>query len=514
MRRVFLLYFLWVICLITPGIGRAERPWGALKDFVNDRTHQYAMDFFIQGQPIRYAVDKEVTQEEKDIFVANFQKWPQETLKAIEKAGRQKEFKDILPLLRRPLVLEETDQNPNIILSLGEDGVCGDYADGCFSRAQNNAGVARIIVVKSDRDRFDHITLHEIGHYFGLGDQYEKARGNSHVEYSSAPYLGAVMLTAFNLSLSFDDIDGFINVLDLRLAQYNGGRFSERAQKGWKTLGSEGTNFYQESRTPNRKKIDSADYWGRGSNVLIFYQQGRVFAHMEPPDGAQLFDVAESTVIRDPNTGLISSITTLLDMTGVKEIYSLHLIPKGARWTRTFTYGEKHTLHIGDTKIDSLTIQISEEINEIPFRKFEARIYSSGSVEMRRIIDQTEVSVTISPYKMWDFGPLEDMIGASSYTLHETVKTRQVDPNTYVEKMKNIEVDFVIKNGKVKSVSSKEPQANLEEICRPNIRRIESFYENFYKPLFGFQTDKEQKQQIMENINKQINRQSVGSLKF
>ena len=247
MRRVFLLYFLWIVCLITPGLGRAEQPWGALKEFVEDERPNYAMDFFIRGEPLWYFVSEEISPEEEAIIIKNFQKWPQKILQHIEKAGREKEFKVIIPLLRRPLILKK-QLGVDITFGIKEEGFCGEKAAGCFISKKR-----LIAVVEPYRKYFERITLHEIGHFFGLADQYEAARDNSHAEYSSDvnKESGSVMLALGQMrsKITCDDADGFINVLDLRLAQYNKGKFSKRASKGWKSLCPESTNFYQKAMT-------------------------------------------------------------------------------------------------------------------------------------------------------------------------------------------------------------------------------------------------------------------------
>ena len=86
-----------------------------------------------------------------------------------------------------------------------------------------------------------------------------------------------------------------------------------------------------------------------------------------------------------------------------------------------------------------------------------------------------------------------------------------VNPAIRLVKTSNIEVDFVIENGKVKSFSSKETEPNLEKFCQPHIRYIESFYINFHRALFGpSEADLQEAQQTVKDIQTKLQKSIPG----
>ena len=81
-------------------------------------------------------------------------------------------------------------------------------------------------------------------------------------------------------SITCDDKDGFINLIDLRLSQRNRGRFSERARNGWWSLCKKTKNFYQEAKTHNRvEDIVTLDD-GR-KRITQYDKKGNVVRHSE-----------------------------------------------------------------------------------------------------------------------------------------------------------------------------------------------------------------------------------------
>ena len=334
MKRIFFLYCFGFLCVSAPYL-HAER-WGGMGDFVQNKTAPYAMNLLIDAVPIRYAVSDEITPREERIFWENMQKWPQTVLQTIQENKREDEFKDIVPLLARPLLLEQVEENPHVKLTIGHK-VCGSStALGCFSDPLSDTP-AQIVIERKGRALFKSVSLHEIGHFYGLGDQYKAGLFNAHEEYSSDVNTQQGSVMNEENSLTCDDVDGFINLLDLRLAQYNNHQFSVRAQNGWKTFCPDSENFYVESRTVNRRQtgyIVRDVPWHK--NLLIMsYDYGKANINMINRLAWTLpFYIEENSLIaRDEETGLITSVETLVRHRGDKPHW----------WKREFNYASgKH----------------------------------------------------------------------------------------------------------------------------------------------------------------------------
>lgn len=239
----------WLISLLVlNGFVHAEAPYGILVNAINDPS--YAMDFLLKGQPIRYKTGPDITPQEEKIFVNNFQRWPHEVLRWIENSGRENEFSDITPILRRGLRAEKNSSYDVLLLLDKQVQTDGGVAGGFVAHHPYHNNRATITVVSKFRDAFESVTMHEIGHYYGLADQY--GPDNADPAYSTHPSTlpDSVMQGGdyYNAYPSCDDADGFINFLDLRVFQRSG-YFSPRARKGWKSL-CEGSSMRYQNAQP------------------------------------------------------------------------------------------------------------------------------------------------------------------------------------------------------------------------------------------------------------------------
>ena len=234
--------------------------WGALKDLIADDSFTiFASDKLVRKQPIRYAVSEEISPEEEAAFVDNIRRWPDETREMIRRSGRGQEFADVTSILHFPLTLRKVTkaENPDIYLYIGESAQVDcklDEASGCFGTNKGTNEPPTIVIMREYIHQFDVISLHEIGHFWGLSDQYQESLNNSHPRYSTPPHpAGSVMSGNYAFHLSCDDADGLINVIDIRRAQYKKGVFSGRANAGWKSLCPESDYVYQRGEPINLK---------------------------------------------------------------------------------------------------------------------------------------------------------------------------------------------------------------------------------------------------------------------
>lgn len=537
MRRVFLLYFLWVICLITPGLGRAERPWGAMDTFVQDEHHKYAMDSLISHRTVFYNTTDEVTPTEEAAFIQALTAWPKETLQFIKNSKHKARFKDIIPLLEGSVSFQKTSQNPDITFGIGRSQKCGPGAAGCLITTTNQP--FEMFIIETYRgERFPSVTLHEMGHYYGLSDQYDhvQARYISSAEYSSDVNQKerAVMAddTVAGGHITCDDADGFINILDLRLAQYNKGKFSKRAKKGWKSLCPKNTNFYQEGRSITRKRADLLRYpkpsfmalknTGNGQvekgernfEMLRTYDKGRLEAEMlvALPDRTLLFDIEKDSVVtRNKKTGLITSIKTPLSVYEIErskaqDVYKNFTDYKPSNrqefWTRTFSYSKVQEEY--GRKL--FTLSVTDSIAGIPQGQFEISIAEDGWVGGN--------NTPISIYKNKYTAHLPSQEWKLRFVLDKDRNMEQFfiesrdEANKLSGTAKDSSLQAVIDGESAECSATKFPTEKCEEIAdywvayRNHLRNIKSFYQNFYDPFFNTKLDESKERKVLNDIKK------------
>lgn len=297
-----------LVCLLfTVGAPyvHAEQKWGVLRTAVENTD--FAIDKLLHQQPVIYDVSAEVSPQEENVFVHSLKQWPKQVLKVIEASGRADEFQDIVRLLReRTLTVSKRkqgdSQSPDIIFSTGVVSACPEGQLGCFKAVYPRT----LFVQKQPPEKFAGVTLHEVGHYFGLADTYDEKRSNADLTYSSDPSDFALMKSNSD-DIRFDDVDGFINLIDLRLFQQNGS-FPPRASKGWNSLDPDSSNRYWQAMTLNRRAFD---YWVDPGNASYIYhenvyREGRFRAHRSAVLGTEPFELMritqEDQVITDPVT--------------------------------------------------------------------------------------------------------------------------------------------------------------------------------------------------------------------
>ncbi len=302
------MYVLSLLCLVVPLSLQAADPWGLLNNLVSgEKSFVYAVDKVLADATIRYAVDSNVTPQEEQLFVDAIRRWPRETLNEIKRLYRTEEFPEIVPLLEREIKLEKTfSLRADIILRISNS--CREGSFGCFSEDNRT-----ITITPAYRHIFASTVLHEVGHYWGLSDQYEGERYNSHPNYSSDQNTeeGSVMNESDHLTC--DDFDGLINLLDFRLSQRRGS-FSKRVQDGWWGL-CPTPNFYQEINTVGRKELDRLIHSPIAGEARKYDSAGQMEQHAyllpaNPVSALTLFTVRKGDHIIYDMKGRIGMITS------------------------------------------------------------------------------------------------------------------------------------------------------------------------------------------------------------
>ena len=370
-------------------------PHAVLTTAAQDTTRTtYAMDFLISRRPIRYAVSESVTPEQEQSFTDSIKKWPQETARIIRESKRRSEFQDVLPIFQTKISLVRVDnaEKADVFLDIGAHVNCNDSV-ACF-REKGLLPYSQVLL--TDQVTYPEATmLHEVGHFYGLGDQYDGGRLNNHDEYSSNVNREekAIMQggRATNGQITCDDADGMINLLDLRRSKRNKGRFTWRANKGWASLCASSDNVYQQARTVTRTGDAYFTNGDSGSTLIsLEYKDGHLVRKIRASINSllQIFALApEDEVIRDPATHLVTQTQTRLR--------GLVIFPQSPQWQsdevtwkRQFTYqpvgsGEKRVL-----------VHVDEWLNETKMGEREMTITVWGDL-------LSDADLVLSPSCLW-----------------------------------------------------------------------------------------------------------------
>ena len=277
-------YISLFICLLLSLAVFAKAPGGLKEDYVdNPERPGYGLAKALLQEPIKYYVEETRSAKPKKgvapdyateavltrgisaqaAVVEGFNKWFSYTKETIEKAGRQAEFADIMPYLSRPVRLEKVS-NPDVadmsfVFATYQEmqRLCRGDAAGC------HWGVKIVVPYieytqagGDDWESTDATLVHEIGHFYGLGDDY-LGTYNKSLEYSTVGRTGK-NLTIMDMGhvMGCDDADTFINAIDFTLAYKNNWRWSERAIRGWKS-------FCDNNRFAEGKELDKPPLVGK-----------------------------------------------------------------------------------------------------------------------------------------------------------------------------------------------------------------------------------------------------------
>ena len=280
--------------------------------FVNGETVYY----YIQEDPIPEERQSENPQEQQDLLrneldkevvFANliktaFDTWPQDTINMIKDSDREKEFSDITPLLEQKVNLHKVGkkEEADIVFRFSDinnvEKKCGFNADGCMSITKSN----RIYIYtinpyipngksfEKRKNDVQSILIHEVGHYFGLSDQY-KSDYRTSKKHSTPNRIGkydSVMAASNDLHLGCDDADGFINLLDYTIA--NGDySYSARANYGWDSLCNKQKNGlgdqYEKIRYARAEMLNRPLEKDNIGCINQYDNNGNVIYHICPP---------------------------------------------------------------------------------------------------------------------------------------------------------------------------------------------------------------------------------------
>lgn len=278
-----------LLLLIFSSATLCAAPWGMTPDYENDRTGVgFGMSKIVSNQPVNYFIKQNAAQKprlkntnlddkirnsmnEQLVVINSFNAWFQYAAAQIKQSGRSAEFADIMPLLSGGVKLARavSEQQADIIIhfvTVSEMlNTCGSTAGGCHWG--NVITVPFLQYELADPENFESgeiqaTLIHEIGHFLGLADQYPHAN-NASIVYSTSHRVGSQQsIMDMKGSLDCDDADGLLNIMDWTLAQENGGKYSIRSQKGWKTFCPNDNTVYAKAKVLNKPdfKTDQCIY--------------------------------------------------------------------------------------------------------------------------------------------------------------------------------------------------------------------------------------------------------------
>lgn len=324
--------------------------WGIFEDYTI-RPNKYAFDKILNKEPINYYIfvedDKKPVEKNEDDYVdeyvkdlkniynaleenlktekiyGNFSKfienafdiWFDDTKDMIIKDGRKKEFNDIMPILnkntrlRRVRDLEKAD----IVFAFVYDikAYCPPSAGGCIAWKKHidrqPYAFVRVPNPQKNKEKISessvfHILTHEIGHYFGLTDQYYQETPRKGYTIYNNPRIGyknSTMGASHKIGLDCDDVDGFINLIDLSLSGGNINNFSARAQKGWSSFCNGKNKYFIDVNYKNATpfKATAADWVKTPFNsyglIVNYDNKGRILTS-RAGQNEYLFDYTET----------------------------------------------------------------------------------------------------------------------------------------------------------------------------------------------------------------------------
>lgn len=490
-------YLILSVFLFSPLSGLSA-PWGILEEAVSARD--YGVDKLLARESIRYAVSQEITPQEEQAFLSNLRKWPQETLKFIRKSGREQEFRDVVPVLEQKLTFEkvQTAKEADVSLEMNRSGLCRELAAGCFDPESH-----RIAIAPSQRDSLVDICLHEVGHYYGMGDQYEEARDKAHRNYSSNAndVQGSIMQYTDSTGgkITCDDADGFINLIDLRTSQ-NTGRFSSRSANGWKSLCSPKVT-YKKAKTLNRdydriqkdeQNEKSVQYDSEGNAVKEDWDSFLTDENLFP-----LFAVSPKDRIVSAAEGLVARVESYVGtpvcplpkqggpairefkyVQESKDIYKVHIrCLHGTKEVKKYSFPVVHDPEWTLFTDEKISAARPAQTIQFPFDGTYSLSVEFSKFRLAKVLVAQSQAVGGQIVAARMTCPLAG----------ESFKVELETPQAYNYEIAARDFQKFLTNRRVPQ-EHRTVVSEMKQVCDKNIANISSFYRNFYQPLFGINT--------------------------
>ncbi len=289
-----------------------EYTWGISWGYTHLRKGDYILNYILQNGEIFFLItesgvpekptnvsneklaiqndlDNKLNKEKREKELAKMisdalKRWFTDTATTIRNAGRTQEFADILPLLDKAVkpirinnnlkdYIEDSDSKSIVLFYFITEE---EMHKKCSKRSSGCSFINKVIVVnpyikqKSSNFTKDKVFIHifhEIGHLYGLADQYKRGTWDVDEEYSTTDRVddkNSVMAANYSSHLSCDDVDGFINLIDFTISKQKRRKFpgilkkgwSDRAKNGWASF-CNGNAGYKDTYYKEAKPVQS-----------------------------------------------------------------------------------------------------------------------------------------------------------------------------------------------------------------------------------------------------------------
>ncbi len=241
----------------------AGAPWGILHDFKPESSplkkiiSQETIYYYLMGEDV-FSSQEHIAYP--SIVSQAINSWFSYSAQQIKNAGREQEFADILPLLNKPVKIAKTSEQGKSdvqLLFTSPDSIAEECGSGSLGCIVFNAWILAPELEQNEETNENNyntildILTHEIGHWYGMADQYyQGAEHNASVLHSTSDRIDKEMgIMDTGKDLACDDVDGFINLIDYTLAQTNGS-YSRRAKRGWRSFCD--NTLYKNAKVVNR----------------------------------------------------------------------------------------------------------------------------------------------------------------------------------------------------------------------------------------------------------------------
>ena len=292
--------------------------WGVLRNYKDEYKTKFALNTILEDNTLMFSITEEDAKKrptnisnkqlaeknalendlekkriDKDLstmIMDSFRVWFEDTKAAIEQAGRRDEFKDIMRILDRPVKIEKVSKNiaehyPDAVIKIhftNEQKMLSKCKGGGGCAANKTIWMVNPFIGDPfyTKDVVKKILIHEIGHVYGLTDQYNNI-GHSDIIHTTTDRFTmgkSVMGASYSLHLKCDDVDGFINLIDLTLYLKNK-TWTNSAKNGWASFcngkGNYKPTFYKAARVLNKQAY--RDEGPRGDQcVYTFTAEGKI----------------------------------------------------------------------------------------------------------------------------------------------------------------------------------------------------------------------------------------------
>ena len=216
--KKFIIYFLFIFSA-SFSFAAPEAPYAHLVEY--NEINKNFFEKLISGKEATYKIctqeddSKQYISDKKanTMFMNAISNWLYRTRYYISKNKAEEKFSDILKITNgqhnlRQVPCSDTAKTDLTIKYTENHSLCEEGAKGCIELSE---GIIYININGWNKDYEDTLT-HELGHAFGLADQYHGAIYKGSFLYNSKVFRPTIM--NYSTKVTCDDVDGFISSID------------------------------------------------------------------------------------------------------------------------------------------------------------------------------------------------------------------------------------------------------------------------------------------------------------